>query len=131
VKLLASIGANTNLKMLTYLRSLDQLDGITVKAFVVPSVGNQTRIPYARVNHNKYMVTDHIAYIGTSNWSGDYFISTAGVGMIFNQTASRDVEGTIRDQLHKVFNRDWNSGYSHNISSRFEVRDGQVIVTPP
>ena len=34
------------------------------KAFVVPAVGNQTRIPFARVNHNKYMVTDHVAYIG-------------------------------------------------------------------
>lgn len=24
------------------------------------------------------MVTDVAAYIGTSNWSGDYFINTAG-----------------------------------------------------
>ena len=51
--------------------------------------------------------------------------------MVFNQTASRDEDGTIRDQLHQVFNRDWNSVYSHNISSKFEIKDGQVIVTPP
>lgn len=25
------------------------------------------------------MVTDESAYIGTSNWSGDYFTNTAGV----------------------------------------------------
>lgn len=33
------------------------------KLYIVP-VGNQTDIPYARVNHNKYMVTDKVAYIG-------------------------------------------------------------------
>lgn len=27
-------------------------------------VANQTDIPHARVNHNKYMVTDKVAYIG-------------------------------------------------------------------
>lgn len=27
-------------------------------------VGNQSDIPYTRVNHNKYMVTDKVAYIG-------------------------------------------------------------------
>ena len=33
--------------------------------FIVPSFTyNQTKIPYARVNHNKYMVTDQHAYIG-------------------------------------------------------------------
>lgn len=33
------------------------------KLYIVP-VGNQTGIPYSRVNHNKYMVTDKVAYIG-------------------------------------------------------------------
>lgn len=33
------------------------------KLYIVP-VGNQTDIPYSRVNHNKYMVTDKVAYIG-------------------------------------------------------------------
>lgn len=33
------------------------------KMYIVP-VGNQTDIPYSRVNHNKYMVTDKVAYIG-------------------------------------------------------------------
>lgn len=34
------------------------------KLFIVP-VLNHTNIPHARVNHNKYMVTDKVAYIGT------------------------------------------------------------------
>lgn len=33
------------------------------KLYIVP-VGNQTDIPYSRVNHNKYMVTDKVAYVG-------------------------------------------------------------------
>lgn len=31
---------------------------------MVPSNPKQKEIPYARVNHNKYMVTDKTAYIG-------------------------------------------------------------------
>lgn len=46
------------------------------------SSDDQKKIPYARVNHNKYMVTDRSAYIGTSNWSGDYFTTTAGIGLV-------------------------------------------------
>jgi len=35
------------------------------KLFVVPAFTElQARIPFARVNHNKYMVTDSVAYIG-------------------------------------------------------------------
>lgn len=31
---------------------------------MVPANESQAKIPYARVNHNKYMVTDKVAYIG-------------------------------------------------------------------
>jgi phospholipase D3/4 len=34
------------------------------KWFKVPSTPEQAKIPFARVNHNKYMVTDNAAYIG-------------------------------------------------------------------
>lgn len=34
------------------------------KLFVVPADEAQARIPYARVNHNKYMVTERTTYIG-------------------------------------------------------------------
>lgn len=33
------------------------------KLFKVPELTNKS-IPYTRVNHNKYMVTDNAAYIG-------------------------------------------------------------------
>ena len=36
---------------------------LTQRLFEVPPVKNKT-IPFTRVNHNKYMVTDNAAYIG-------------------------------------------------------------------
>ena len=54
--------------------------------------------------------------IGTSNWSGDYFIYTAGVSCIVNQTANTTLtnyNNTIQEQLQLIFERDWNSDYSH------------------
>lgn len=80
--------------------------------FIVPADQNQERIPYARVNHNKYMVTDRVAYIGTSNWSGDYFETTAGVGLVLKDTLPA-MSDSIRKDLEGVFDRDWNSTYAH------------------
>lgn len=36
------------------------------RLFVVPASPEQKEIPFARVNHNKYMVTDRVAYIGNA-----------------------------------------------------------------
>jgi len=58
------------------------------------------------------MVTDQAAYIGTSNWSGDYFINTGGVGLVINGTS-------LRDQLKEVFDRDWNSPYAMPLNLSF------------
>lgn len=61
------------------------------------------------------MVTDNTAYIGTSNWSGDYFINTAGIGIIMTDTEHErdDTNGTtVRAQLESIFLRDWNSQYA-------------------
>lgn len=39
---------------------------LSQRIFTVPANPRQKQIPYARVNHNKYMVTDRVAYIGTA-----------------------------------------------------------------
>jgi len=71
--------------------------------------------------------------LGTSNWSEDYFVSTAGVGLIINQnhtdcrsgeSSSPEVndvtpspcppeQDTVQAQLAAIFDRDWNSAYAH------------------
>lgn len=104
-----------------FLKSIISIDksypgvSVEVRRFIVPANEEQRKIPFARVNHNKYMVTDNTAYIGTSNWSGDYFTDTAGVSFVlhdpvFDRNASHT---TIRSELQMVFERDWNSQYAH------------------
>ncbi|XP_071810219.1 5'-3' exonuclease PLD3-like [Asterias amurensis] len=125
VRLLASYWEHSEKEMIGFLRSLAILNttgimDIQVKLFVVPATPAQAKIPYARVNHNKYMVTDKQAYIGTSNWSEDYFVDTGGVGVIVNETKSAGNQSAgnqgFRQQLADVFERDWNSEYASFVS---------------
>lgn len=129
VRLLISCWGSTQPVMFPFLKSLasvydpkSKLD-IQVRLFVVPATPKQKEIPFARVNHNKYMVTDKIAYIGTSNWSGDYFVSTAGSALVVNQTASGSQEPTVQSQLRDVFERDWSSAYSTPLTQHSNLRD--------
>ncbi|XP_072346425.1 5'-3' exonuclease PLD3 isoform X2 [Scyliorhinus torazame] len=124
VNLLISCWPHSNPSMFPFLRSLAALSrptslNVEVRIFVVPSTHKQRKIPYSRVNHNKYMVTDKVAYIGTSNWSGDYFENTAGVGLVINQSNSswRSEGSTVQEQLQSVFERDWYSPYSKVLNS--------------
>ncbi|KAL6427493.1 hypothetical protein ACFW04_008771 [Cataglyphis niger] len=94
---------------------------IEVKRFIVPTYPDVDRIPFTRVNHNKYMVTDIAAYIGTSNWSGDYFIDTAGIGTVF-ESVGRQNRDNIRQQLENIFHRDWYSNYSFPLYNISETR---------
>ncbi|XP_068194184.1 5'-3' exonuclease PLD4 isoform X2 [Antennarius striatus] len=123
IKMLISCGLDSDPDMLPYLQSLASMDSphegvsIQIKLYILP-VGNQTDIPFSRVNHNKYMVTDKVAYIGTSNWSGDYFLTTAGVGLVISQHAPHPVWKTkaLQRQLGEVFDRDWHSEFAVNLA---------------
>ncbi|KAG7281217.1 hypothetical protein CRUP_019742 [Coryphaenoides rupestris] len=119
IRLLVSCGRDSNPTMRPFLQSLASLNSpaqhisIQVKLFIVP-VGNETGIPFSRVNHNKYMVTDKVSYIGTSNWSKDYFYDTAGIGLVVSEHTPDPTQKnrTLHHQLKAVFNRDWHSQYS-------------------
>ncbi|XP_058793368.1 5'-3' exonuclease PLD3-like isoform X2 [Phymastichus coffea] len=122
VKLLISKWKHSRKSEDYFLKALEDLTNsynkvnIEVKRFVVPTNAELDKIPFGRVNHNKYMVTDIAAYIGTSNWSGDYFINTAGIGMVF-EDADRRNNNSIRQQLEDLFYRDWNSQYAHPLNA--------------
>lgn len=123
VRLLVSCWGHSDPSMRAFLLSLAALRGnhldVQVKLFVVPADKAQARIPYARVNHNKYMVTERTAYIGTSNWSGSYFTETAGTSLLVTQSG----EGGLRGQLEAVFLRDWDSPYSHDLNTAADSLD--------
>ncbi|XP_070693272.1 5'-3' exonuclease PLD3 [Pempheris klunzingeri] len=120
VRLLVSCWKHSRASMFTFLQSLLVLNrppldcDISIKIFRVPSTAQQMKIPFARVNHAKYMVTDRVVYIGTSNWSENYFTQTAGVGLVVNQTGSEVKKGqeTLQSQAKELFLRDWTSEYA-------------------
>uniref|UniRef100_A0A183BYH3 PLD phosphodiesterase domain-containing protein n=1 Tax=Globodera pallida TaxID=36090 RepID=A0A183BYH3_GLOPA len=127
VELLVSLWPHSNERAIFFFRSLLEINaalpptksgksgGISIKYFRVPVSPEQAVLRFARVNHNKFMVTDTCAWIGTSNWSGDYFINTAGVGIVIHKEVTAD---SVVDQLNAVFERDWTSrkGYDAAIS---------------
>nr|XP_048688840.1 5'-3' exonuclease PLD3 isoform X2 [Caretta caretta] len=124
IRLLIGCWEHSKPAMFPFLKSLAAMQdngthySVEVRLFTVPANETQAEIPYARVNHNKYMVTDKVAYIGTSNWSGDYFVRTAGSALVVNQCdANAQGELTVQEQLQAVFERDWNSKYSRDIGT--------------
>ncbi|CAD6191629.1 unnamed protein product [Caenorhabditis auriculariae] len=121
VRLLVSHWDHSRPSIIPFLRSLVAINdampktstgfgSINVKMFTVPATPEQKKNPFTRVNHAKFMVTDDTAYVGTSNWSGDYFISTAGVALVVRQKAASR-------QLQEVFDRDWGSPYAASLTA--------------
>ncbi|KAJ8394067.1 hypothetical protein AAFF_G00054110 [Aldrovandia affinis] len=135
VNLLVSCWQHSPGSMFIFLESLLALNRhplsckIQVKVFEVSSTAEQEKIPFARVNHAKYMVTDRVAYIGTSNWSENYFTQTAGVGLVVNQTGFEVAKGkkTVQSQLQEVFQRDWESEHVKMLSPEHVNRCGTHV----
>ncbi|KAI2573074.1 PLD4 isoform 6 [Pan troglodytes] len=70
------------------------------------------------------MVTEKAAYIGTSNWSEDYFSSTAGVGLVVTQSPGAQPAGaTVQEQLRQLFERDWSSRYAVGLDGQAPGQD--------
>lgn len=123
VRLLFSDWSHSSRDSLMWYKSLNDIQsetlkggGIFVKMFKVPTDDSQKNIPYARVKHDKYMVTDNGLYIGTSNWSADYFLNTCGVSVIIQPTEKNVIpEGSIIRNMQELFERDFTSEFSHNL----------------
>ncbi|CAD5223745.1 unnamed protein product [Bursaphelenchus okinawaensis] len=128
VRLLVSKWQSTRKEVLLHLKSLQDINSILpcvydrvqkkcvqekgsveVKIFEVPKYN--VTIPYGRVNHAKYMVSDYTATMCTSNWSADYFLNSAGVSFVV-QDEDAAKEATLVKDLREIFERDWNSEYA-------------------
>ncbi|CAG0887143.1 unnamed protein product [Cyprideis torosa] len=125
VRLMASKWNHTRTALTGYLCSLNSIGShvsyasIETRFFQVPFTDpGQHQIPFSRVNHNKYMVTDRLAYVGTSNWSQDYFTDTCGIGLNVKQLSegnSTKQDQLFQERLKQIFLRDWNSEYTHEV----------------
>lgn len=118
VRLLLSNWTSTRDNMINYLQSLTALNqpahkvSVRGRWFTVPANESQAKIPFARVNHNKYMVTDKEAIVMTSNWSADYFEYTGGIGFWFAPFSESADDNNMLTQLQRIFLRDWRSHYA-------------------
>ena len=79
--------------------------GVDVRVIQIPKFSGG-EIPFARVAHAKYMVVDgRAAWIGSSNWEGDYFLKSRNVGVIISGG------GKTPARLAKFFEENWTSSY--------------------
>jgi phosphatidylserine/phosphatidylglycerophosphate/cardiolipin synthase-like enzyme len=89
-----------------YLLSLDLLPNVEIRYSSLPPWSGGF-IPYARVEHCKYMVVDgKWVWLGTSNWAKDYFYHSRNLSLIF-QGAS------FAATLQRIFEKSWESPYAH------------------
>ncbi len=96
-----------------YLKGLGLVPGIEVRLMTIPEWSGGF-IPFARVCHAKYMVVDgENFWIGTSNWSRDYFHNSRNVGLI-----GRGV--THGALLRAYFLNGWQSNYASLIRPEVE-----------
>ncbi|MFO7609374.1 MAG: phospholipase D-like domain-containing protein [Candidatus Krumholzibacteriia bacterium] len=92
-----------------WLKSLAAIEGIEIRCTTVPAHPDGF-IPFARVEHAKYLTVDgRLCWLGTSNWSRDYFFASRNLGVIL------DGEGAARDP-DRFFNLGWHGPYAVAIS---------------
>ena len=93
------------------LRDLDSLatvPGIEVRLSSVPE-WSEAYIPFARVEHCKYMVVDTlVTWIGTSNWEPSYFHTTRNVAFTLR---NRPLAGEARE----IFRVSWDASESQPV----------------
>ncbi|MCP4571101.1 MAG: hypothetical protein GY838_01990 [bacterium] len=93
---------------LPWVKGLALLPNIEVRFTNIPDHPDGF-IPFARVEHAKYLTVDGDAcWIGTSNWSRDYFYSSRNVGLVLLGT------GAAHDP-DRFFNRGWHGPYTESV----------------
>lgn len=91
-----------------YLRSLQVLANIEVKFSTIPQYSGGF-IPFARVEHCKYMVVDDsLTWIGTSNWAKNYFYASRNLGLVIKGKSVNSI-------VQRVFLKSWDSKYTYLI----------------
>lgn len=98
--IVSSWGAKENSHELKSVQALAAVPNIEAKVITIaPWSGGD--IPFARVCHSKFFLVDRqTAWIGTSNWEGDYFLKTRNVAIVTTEAA-------VVPKLAKVYEDDW------------------------
>lgn len=98
-----------------YLKSLQVLPNIEVKFSTLPQYSGGF-IPFARVEHCKYMVVDDsLTWIGTANWAKNYFYASRNLGLVIKGKSVNSI-------VQKVFLKSWNGDYTYFIDPSKEYQ---------
>lgn len=93
---------------LSWIKSLAAVYNIEVKFSNIPE-HTKGFIPFARVEHAKYLTVDGSrAWVGTSNWSRDYFHNSRNVSLFFHGSGAAQ-------PLDRFFDQSWNSEYTETV----------------
>jgi len=99
---------NTRKYDMPHLKSLQMLPNIEIRISSIPEYSGGF-IPYARVEHCKFMVVDaKTLWLGTSNWSWSYFHNSRNLGLVIS---SQKVNQTV----HDIFQKSWDSPYCQTV----------------
>ncbi len=111
VRLLVSHwGAKAGSHARASIEALASVPGVDVKVLTIPPWSGG-EIPFARVAHAKYLVVDdRTAWIGTSNWEGDYFLKSRNVGIVAEG-------GALGPRLARVFEDGWSSPHAAELAT--------------
>jgi phosphatidylserine/phosphatidylglycerophosphate/cardiolipin synthase-like enzyme len=91
-----------------HFQSLNNLPNFEVKYTAIPDHSGGF-IPFARVEHCKFITADSTTWIGTSNMSRDYFYESRNVGM--------GIENAMFTQrVRRIFYKSWDSEYAVQIT---------------
>lgn len=92
------------------LQSLQAFPSIDVRMSTIPPFSGGF-VPFARVAHAKYMVVDgRRAWLGTSNWEGDYFTQSRNAGLVIDSPK-------IGERLDRYFASVWGSTYAYDVDA--------------
>jgi phosphatidylserine/phosphatidylglycerophosphate/cardiolipin synthase-like enzyme len=96
------------LKRLPSLFALQALPNVEVRYTAIPAHSSGF-ISFARVEHCKYMIIDgRTVWIGTNNWSKDYFESSRNAGVVISGIEPAAV-------MLRVFETSWRSRYASDL----------------
>ncbi len=86
------------------IKALSKTDNISVKISALP-LHSRGLIPFARVEHLKYLVADgDTGFVTTSNWGPGYFLTTRGAAVVVKGAPAAAI-------LEDIFYRAWTGPY--------------------
>jgi phosphatidylserine/phosphatidylglycerophosphate/cardiolipin synthase-like enzyme len=106
------------------MRALAATPGIEVKVSQVPD-WSRGYIPFARVEHCKYMVVDSLwTWVGTDNWEPGYFHGTRNVAVTMRNRG-------IALEARRIFEASWNAPGNRDVKPGLTYERKTHGATPP